>query len=227
MTWVKICGTTNLEDARLAVNAGADAVGFVFAASPRRVIPQQVREIVEQLPDAIEKVGVFVNETAERIRTIMKGTGLTAVQLSGEEPEPLLAEINAMHTAKGHKPKLYRVIHLPEKFEAGLHVGFSWPDGDARPDALLLDCGKGAKRGGTGQKFDWQATVPLVEAMQCVLPVIVAGGLRPDNVDEAIRLLAPYGVDVASGVESSPGKKDCTKVRAFVAAARGQATGDL
>ncbi|HXZ80706.1 MAG TPA: phosphoribosylanthranilate isomerase [Terriglobales bacterium] len=223
---MKICGTTNLEDARLAVEAGADAVGFVFAASPRRVTPEQVREIVQQLPDTLEKVGVFVNERAERIRTIMKGTGLTSIQLSGEEPEPLLAEINSMHTTKGQKPKLYRVIHLPEKFEAGLQVGFRWPDGDAKPDALLLDCGQEGKWGGAGKKFDWESAVPLVEAMQCVLPVIVAGGLRPDNVDEAIRLLAPYGVDIASGVESSPGKKDPAKVRAFVSAARGRATGN-
>jgi len=226
MTWVKICGTTSLEDALLAAAAGADAVGFVFAASPRRVTAEQVREIVKELPERVEKVGVFVNETAERIREIVKGAGLTAVQLSGEEPESLLAEINAMHTTHGHKPKLYRVIHLPEKFESALNIGFSWPDGDARPDALMLDCCKGAMRGGTGQKFDWQASVPLVEAMQCVLPVIVAGGLRPENVGEAIRLLGPYGVDVVSGVESSPGKKDAGRVRGFISAAHGSATGN-
>ncbi len=220
MTWVKICGTTSLEDARLAVEAGADALGFVFAVSPRRVVPEQVRGIVKELPDTVEKVGVFVNESAERIRMIMKGTGLTGVQLHGNEGDRLMSEVNAMHTAHGQKPKLYRAMHLPESFAEKMNLGFSWPEGYARPDAILLDAAEGQVRGGSGKKFDWNAAVPLVEAMQAQIPVIVAGGLDPENVAEAIRLFQPYGVDVVSGVESSPGKKDPEKVRKFVRAAR-------
>ena len=220
MTWVKICGTTSVEDALTAVEAGADALGFVFATSPRRVTAEQVRAIVAELPASVEKVGVFVNESAERIREIVKGTGLTSVQLHGEESDRLLAEVNAMQTADGRKPKLYRAMHLPEHFAAELNQGFRWPEDAAKPDAILLDAGHGQVRGGSGKKFDWQAAVPLVEAIETQIPVIVAGGLDPENVAEAIRLFQPYGVDVVSGVEASPGKKDPEKVREFVRAAR-------
>ena len=103
MTWVKICGTTSLEDALAAVEAGADALGFVFATSPRRVTAEQVRAIIDELPATVEKVGVFVNESADRIREIVKGTGLTSVQLHGEESDRLLAEVNAMQTADGRQ----------------------------------------------------------------------------------------------------------------------------
>ena len=113
-----------------------------------------------------------------------------------------------MQTADGKKPKLYRAMHLPEHFAAELNQGFSWPEDAAKPDAILLDAGHGQVRGGSGKKFDWQAAVPLVEAIETQIPVIVAGGLDPENVAEAIRLFQPYGVDVVSGVEASPGNKD-------------------
>jgi phosphoribosylanthranilate isomerase len=220
MTWVKICGTTNLEDALSAVDAGADALGFVFATSPRRVTAEQVRAIVAELPASVEKVGVFVNESAARIREIVTGTGLTGVQLQGEESDQLLADVNAMRTARGQKPKLYRAMHLPERFAGELNQGFSWPEDAAKPDAILLDTAQGQVRGGSGKKFDWQAAVPLVEAIETQIPVIVAGGLDPENVGEAIRIFQPYGVDVVSGVEASPGKKDPVKVGEFIRAAR-------
>jgi phosphoribosylanthranilate isomerase len=220
MTWVKICGTTSLEDARMAIDAGADALGFVFATSPRRVTAEQVRAIVAELPESVEKVGVFVNESAEHIRTIVKGTGLTAVQLHGEESDLLMSEVNAMHTVFGKKPKLYRAMHLPEHFGGELNLGLSWPDDATCPDAILLDAAHGQVRGGSGKRFDWDAAVPLVEAMQAHVRVIIAGGLDPENVSGAIRLFQPYGVDVVSGVEASPGKKDPDKVREFVRAAR-------
>ncbi|HLH07753.1 MAG TPA: phosphoribosylanthranilate isomerase [Terriglobales bacterium] len=220
MTWVKICGTTTLEDAQLAVEAGANAIGFVFAASPRRVSPEQVRTIVKELPESVEKIGIFVNETAEHIRTIIKATGLTGVQLHGHESEHLQAEVNAMQTVWGRKPKLYRALHLPESFAGEMNVGFSWPEGDARPDALLLDTVSAGVRGGTGKKFDWQAAVPLVEAVQTQIPVIIAGGLNPENVGGAIRLFQPFGVDVVSGIEASPGKKDPEKLREFARAVK-------
>jgi phosphoribosylanthranilate isomerase len=142
------------------------------------------------------------------------------VQLHGEESDRLLAEVNAMRTADGRKPKLYRAMHLPEHFASELNQGFSWPEDAATPDAILLDAGHGQVRGGSGKKFDWQAAVPLVEAIETQIPVIIAGGLDPENVAEAIRLFQPYGVDVVSGVEASPGKKDPAKVREFVRAAR-------
>jgi phosphoribosylanthranilate isomerase len=220
MTWIKICGTTSLEDARMAVEAGADALGFVFATSPRRVTPERVRAIVAELPVSVEKVGVFVNDDAERIRTIVKGTGLTAVQLHGDEGDRLMAEVNAMQTVFGKKPKLYRAMHLPEHFVDELNLGVSWPDDAARPDAILLDAAHGQVRGGSGKKFDWEAAVPLVEAIEAQIPVIIAGGLQPDNVGEAIRLFQPYGVDVVSGVEASPRIKDPQKVSDFIRAAR-------
>jgi phosphoribosylanthranilate isomerase len=220
MTWVKVCGTTSVEDALAAVDAGVDALGFVFATSPRRVTAEQVRVITTKLPASVEKVGVFVNESPERISEIVKSTGLTGVQLHGEESDRLLAEVNAMRTADGRKPKLYRAMHLPEHFASELNQGFSWPEDAATPDAILLDAGHGQVRGGSGKKFDWQAAVPLVEAIETQIPVIIAGGLDPENVAEAIRLFQPYGVDVVSGVEASPGKKDPAKVREFVRAAR-------
>jgi len=192
----------------------------VFATSPRRVTAEQVRTIVAELPASVETAGVFVNESAAGIREILKETGLTAVQLHGEESDRLLAEVNGMRTAGGQKPKLYRAMHLPERFAGELNLGFSWPEGGAKPDAILLDTAQGQVRGGSGKKFDWQAAVPLVEAISMQIPVIVAGGLEPENVGEAIRMFQPYGVDVVSGVEASPGKKDPVKVREFVRAVR-------
>lgn len=220
MTWVKICGTTSLEDARLAVDAGADALGFVFAASPRQVTPEQVAVIIGKLPESVEKIGVFVNESSERIETIVRETGLTGVQLQGDESDALMASVNAMRTATGVKPKLYRSMHLPQRVEGEMNVSFRWPEGEAHPDAILLDTAHPQKRGGSGQRFDWNAAVSLVEVVQAHLPVIVAGGLNPQNVGEAVRLFQPYGVDVVSGVEAAPGKKDPEKVREFIRAAR-------
>jgi phosphoribosylanthranilate isomerase len=220
MTWVKICGTTSVEDALIAVEAGADAVGFVFTTSPRIVTPEQVRLIVAEIPESVEKIGVFVNESTERIRTIVEGTALTGVQLHGDEGDRLMAEVNAMYAANGQKPKLYRAIQLPQNFAGELNQGLGWPDRRAWPDAILFDAAHGPLRGGTGKQFDWKAAVPLVEAMQAQIPVIIAGGLDPENVGDAIRLFHPYGVDVVSGVEASPGKKDPEKVCEFVRVVR-------
>jgi len=220
MTWVKICGTTSVEDARVAVEAGADAIGFVFAESPRRVTAEQVRKIAAQIPASVEKIGVFVNESADHIRAIVREAGLTGVQLQGDESEGLMAEVNAMGATNGQKLKVYRAMHLPHNCSGELNQGIRWSDGDARPDAILLDTAHGQLRGGTGKQFDWNTAVPLVEVMRAQIPVIIAGGLNPENVSEAIRLFQPYGVDVVSGVEASPGKKDPEKVREFIRAAR-------
>ncbi len=208
MTWVKICGTTNLEDALLAVEAGANAVGFVFyEKSPRHVTPEQVRKIVRKLPDGVEKVGVFVNETGERIEAVAEIAGLTAIQLHGDEYRG--------HAWPAAKRKLY--LAIPAKDLAGNSL-MTLPQ---NLSALLVDSGTVQQRGGTGKTFDWEETKASLMAIGRNLPIVVAGGLTPVNVAEAISILKPWGVDVSSGVEARPGKKDPEKVRAFVAAVHG------
>jgi phosphoribosylanthranilate isomerase len=214
MTWIKICGITNLEDALTAVKAGADALGFVFyEKSPRRIDPERVREIIAALPGAIEKVGVFVEESAEQVRETAERTGLTAVQLSRMEtlvgcmrkttaPHQLkkILSISAEHLADG------------EFFTAG--------DFARTLFALMIDSGTPAQPGGTGRRFDWVSARTTMEWLNDICPTIVAGGLSPANVAEALTMFAPWGVDVSSGVEAAPGKKDPDKVRAFVQAVR-------
>jgi phosphoribosylanthranilate isomerase len=218
MTWVKICGMTNLEDALTAVEAGADAVGFVFyEKSPRNISVEAAREIVEGLPEGVEKVGVFVDLEAERIREIVLDARLTAVQLHGKR--------SLESVWKDRRPALECV---------GVSKLIPMLHGDALKDddlliqqrvhgnmfALLLDSRSNGATGGTGTTFDWEATRGAVQAMSLMVPVIVAGGLTPLNVTEAIKTFQPFGVDVSSGVEACPGKKDPEKVRAFVKAVR-------
>jgi len=219
MTWVKICGMTNLEDALVAVDAGADAVGFVFyEKSPRNISVEAAREIVEKLPESVEKVGVFVDLESERICEIVLKVGLTVVQLHGNRSlESVWKDRRPVEECVGVS-KLIRTLH-----------GDTLKDGDfliaqraAHESifAILLDSRSNGATGGTGTTFDWEATQGAVQAMSLMVPVIVAGGLTPVNVGEAMRLFQPFGVDVASGVEARPGKKDTEKVRAFVKAVR-------
>jgi phosphoribosylanthranilate isomerase len=226
MTWVKICGMTNLEDALAAVEAGADAVGFVFyEKSPRNVSVEVAREIVEKLPENVEKVGVFVGETAETVREIVEKAELTMAQTYPNFRDPL-----SIPNDQFLERALARVI-------VALPANQLWDEESDNPDvitgfrasnmfrdriaAVLLDSGASDRPGGTGQKFDWQSVVPLTELMGRIrLRLIVAGGLTPGSVEGAMRALTPWGVDVASGVEASPGKKDPGKVRAFVKAVR-------
>ncbi|MFB3815803.1 MAG: phosphoribosylanthranilate isomerase [Terriglobales bacterium] len=218
MTWVKICGTTNLQDARLAVEAGADAVGFVFAESPRRVEPAQVAEITAQLPESVEKVGVFVNERMARIREIVKQAGLTAVQLHGDET---VEYASLLFPDDEDRAKLYRALSMKTLFSAANVTAFLRGH-RVKPvfDAVLVDSGS-PTRGGSGLTFDWERARPFVEGLKKSGKVIVAGGLTSENVAKAIEMFRPWGVDVASGVEQGPGRKDPAKVRAFVAAAKG------
>lgn len=235
MTWIKICGTTNLEDARLAVEAGADALGFVFAESPRRVTPEQAREIITALPAEVEKVGVFVNETAPCIVQVAEQAGLTAIQLHGEEPLEVGRTIK-LHGLQGSRCPVIRSFPISnwlkdpnqrgvvgwDPMAAGLvEMG---PEGKTAVtrsfDAILLDSGSIPKRGGTGMPFDWATGQFFVSAMSPFAKVIVAGGLNPSNIEEAISRLRPWGVDVVTGVECEPGKKDPQKVHAFVKAVR-------
>jgi phosphoribosylanthranilate isomerase len=213
MIWIKICGTTNREDALTAVEAGADALGFVFYdKSPRKIDPETAREVVEQLPPEIEKVGVFVNEPVEKILNIVIQAGLTAVQLHGVDSR----RPEFMRRLKdGRELKIFLVLQADEI------SGFETP-GHNKGDlgAVFIDSGTSQLPGGTGKTFDWRAATAGVEAMKRNSNLVVAGGLNPGNVAEVIRILKPWGVDVASGVEARPGKKDPEKVRAFVEAVR-------
>ena len=214
MTWVKICGMTNLEDALVAVDAGADAVGFVFyEKSPRCVTVERAREIVGKLPSRVDKVGVFVNESPERVSAIAEDARLTAVQLHGDEyldPE--------RYTLKSKSFFSLPVMKALQELRAPIG-SFTMPR-LPRSSGILLDSGMQGIRGGTGKTFAWGEARWLVRGLKKLYPVVIAGGLTASNVKSASEILEPWGVDVASGVEASPGKKDPEKVRAFVRAVR-------
>ena len=217
MTWVKICGTTNLEDALTAIDAGTEALGFVFyEKSPRKIDVKAAREIVSRLPRNVEKVGVFVNELPERVARTAHEVGLTAVQLHGDEHG------NPPSLVSNGPGKLFVTIPASLLSQAGnKSAGLTWFS--ARPEAcsaIFLDSGTPEQRGGTGKTFDWEDARPWVSLLSEKFRIVVAGGLTPANVGDAMRLLRPWGVDVASGVELKPGKKDPEKVRAFVQAVR-------
>jgi phosphoribosylanthranilate isomerase len=237
MTWVKICGITNLEDALTAVAAGADALGFVFyEKSPRNVPPETVGEIVRQIPAHIEKVGVFVGKTPENLVDLVYGLGLTGLQLY------FGPQFGSVNETKAYGPgcfppgfKDYQTLQAEWLFESEERarsfissLGRVTEHIRSRPEAdeldfiqtIFLDSGSLRQPGGTGVAFDWQKAAPIVEDLKQVARVVVAGGLNPMNVTEAIQVLAPWGVDVSSGVESKPGKKDPEKVRAFVSSVR-------
>jgi phosphoribosylanthranilate isomerase len=205
---------TNLEDALSAVEAGADAVGFVFyEKSSRCVSVETARQIVQELPKEIEKVGVFVNEAGDMLSEIAERAGLTAIQMHGDREDPHVADL-----VKARRPEL--------KVLAAISMVHESPDGWAmrwRPDvvhAFLVDSGGGSKPGGTGKTFDWRKSGPVLEKIKARGNVVAAGGLTPENVAMALSVLKPWGVDVVSGVETRPGKKDPEKVRAFVRAVR-------
>ncbi|MGA8341641.1 MAG: phosphoribosylanthranilate isomerase [Candidatus Sulfotelmatobacter sp.] len=218
MTWVKICGMTNLEDALVAVEAGADAVGFVFyEKSPRCVSVEAAREIVGKLPERVEKVGVFVDADSKTIREVVSHVGLTAVQLHGRRSsESVLGDPRTTMECVGAQ-KLITMIPGDSLKDGGFLIGTAMRE---KTFALLLDSLSNGVAGGTGATFDWDETRSMVQAIGLSVPVIVAGGLTPANVGNAMRTLRPFGVDVASGVEARPGKKDPEKVRAFVRAVR-------
>ncbi len=202
--FVKVCGTTNEKDALLAVAMGADAVGFVFAPSPRLVAPGVVADIVKRLPPEILTVGVFRNQSPERVVEVVKATGVKAVQLHGRE-----TPAQAMWV-RGRVPVLIKA------FEAGDPTVVDAASYNA--DLVLID----APSPGSGQVFDWR----LAEGAPPGQRLVLAGGLTPDNVAEAIAQVQPWGVDVVSGVEAEPGRKDARKLRAFVAAAKAAARPD-
>jgi phosphoribosylanthranilate isomerase len=196
--FIKICGTTNANDALLAASLGADAIGFVFAESKRQVHTETVAAIIPQLPAEMLTIGVFRNETAERISEIVKATGLQGVQLHGTEG-PEVAE-----ALRSVVPFLVQVFTVDDPRLERLD--------DYAIDAVLLD----SPTPGSGQTFDWSKVTDLQEQRR----VILAGGLNPANVAEAIKSVRPWGVDVVSGVEASAGQKDPAALAAFISVAR-------
>jgi len=200
---VKICGITSAEDALTAVDAGADALGFMFyASSPRCVTRKTVGAIIQQLPPFVAKVGVFVNPTAEEVKQAIADCGLDTLQFHGEEPPEFCRQfgLKALKAFRVQGPETLKML----------------PDYSAM--AWLLDGFVAGTRGGTGNTFNWEIAA---QAVKLGGRVILAGGLTPENAAEAVRKVRPYGLDVSSGVESAPGKKDVAKVRAFIAAAKG------
>jgi phosphoribosylanthranilate isomerase len=222
--WIKICANTSLADAQLAADAGADAVGFVFAPSPRRVTAELVARIAPQLPAALEKIGVFVDASLDEVAKTVEAVGLTGVQLHFDAPAALPAQLRERF---GPKLRILGVVHFDAR--AGKRVAAIARD--THIDALLVDSRTAAAVGGTGVAFDWDAARGLIFDADGPMKFIAAGGLTPENVAEAIATLCPWGVDVVSGVEAAPGRKDAAKVRAFVDRARAaesaRSTGEL
>jgi phosphoribosylanthranilate isomerase len=215
--WIKICGNTSLEDALLAAEAGADAVGFVFAPSPRRVTAELVAKITPHLPAGIEKIGVFVEAELEEIVSTVRLCGLTGVQLHWDAPCERPARL---HERLGPEVRVLRVVHFSAE-SAGQHAAqIAEHARNPHVHAVLVDSRTAKAVGGTGVAFDWEAANRLLaqNAKECKL--VAAGGLNPANVAEAIRALRPWGVDAVSGVEAAPGRKDAAKVREFVRRAR-------
>lgn len=220
MTWVKICGNTSLEDAQLAVELGADALGFIFAESKRRITPAQASAITPHLPQHVERVGVVYSRDADEIVAIVQEAGLTAVQLHGGMD---LALVDRLRERLGAKVSLIQTLHWVVGTDSSekLRPELNEIAAAGTVKRILIDSKVGAAGGGTGVSFDWEAARTLFEeAAANDLRIMVAGGLRPENVAEAIHQLKPWGVDVSSGVEASPGRKDPERLAAFLRIAK-------
>ena len=218
--WIKICGNTNLDDALLATNLGADALGFIFAESKRQVTAAEVARITPHLPQHIELVGVFYTHNADEIAAITREAGLTAIQLHGGVDQQL---VHRLHEIFEDKVKLIQTIHWTIGSTGSAATVASQLDEIHRAaivQRVLIDSKVGHAGGGTGVRFDWNAAKAVLDKNANGLRIIVAGGLRPDNVAEAIHGLTPWGVDVSSGVEREPRSKDSEKLAAFIKNAR-------
>lgn len=202
---VKICGITSIEDALAAVDAGADALGFVLhRTSPRAVTPERIRTIVRELPPFVIPVGVFVNEPVETVREMMEACGLMLAQLHGDE--------SAAYCEALGRPAL-RGIRLRDRDSVSAIAGYR---SCTSVRGFVVDAFSDEGYGGTGRLANWSLAAEAARHA----PVLLAGGLTPENVEEAVQTVHPYGVDVSSGVEAGPGKKDHEKLRAFVRAAK-------
>ena len=203
MTLVKICGITNAGDARVAADAGADAVGFIFAQSPRRVDAEEARRISIALPENIIKVGVFVDEEPAEILRISREVGLDLAQLHGDEPPETVTALRetGVKVMKALRVRDGASLEALDEYEAEL---------------FLLDAYSARARGGTGERFDW-AVAKSVKGRD---NIVVSGGLGPENVREAVEFFEPFGVDASSSLEDGPGRKNGELVRRFVLAAK-------
>lgn len=203
MVKIKICGITSLEDALVAIDAGADALGFVFfSQSPRHIFPEQAAAIIRHLPPLVQTIGLFVDESLETVNATADQCGLDLIQLHGNESPGYCDNV------RRRVIKAFRVKNITSLE----------PIRDYRVSACLLDTWTPAAHGGTGRAFNWEFAACAAQTGR----IILAGGLNPDNIAEAIRQVRPYGVDVSSGVESSPGKKDVSLIQAFISAAKFQ-----
>ncbi len=200
-TKVKICGITNEEDAAAAVNSGADAVGFIFVeSSPRFIAPLEAARIIKSLPPFVTAVGVFVNSPAEKVKQTVKVTGIRCIQFHGDESPGEL---------EGYDVPVYKAFQVDEGFETAKLASYSC-------SAFLLDTFVNGLRGGTGKTFNWDVAI----AAKRYGLIVLSGGLNPGNISTAIRKVRPYAVDVNSGIESYPGKKDRAKLMALFEAIR-------
>jgi phosphoribosylanthranilate isomerase len=207
-TWIKFCGTTSVADALASIEAGANALGFIFAASRRQVSREQAQEIIRELPVEVERVGVFLNATADEVRRTMNEVNLTGIQMHGNES---CQEVFDHLPAGGHESLLkIRTVLMSDRAAVDLDAHMAEAAG---ADAWLLDSGAGS-----GRTFDWHAVRVQLGKLQGRF--IIAGGLNPENVGEAIHIFSPWGVDVVSGIEREPGRKDRDKMKAFVAEVR-------
>jgi phosphoribosylanthranilate isomerase len=198
--FLKICGITRLSDALHAIEHGAGALGFVFwSQSPRYIAPERAAEIIAALPPDVDAVGVFVNEAVDSIRAIVAQTGISAIQLHGDETPDYASALG------------WPVLKAVSVQQAEQAVG-AWPP----ETTFLMDAADPVRRGGTGATVDWQQAAAAARGRR----VVLAGGLTPDNVATAIGMVRPYGVDVSSGVEDAPGVKNQDKVARFLASAR-------
>ncbi len=203
-TRIKMCGTTRVEDALAAVNLGIDALGFIFVdKSPRFIAPAAAASIIERLPSFVGRVGVFVDSPLDRIKSIVGRCGLTQVQLHGDEPEELCSQLKSWNRSLS----VCKALRVGDGSPAvGIASYFDVID------SILLDTYIKGLAGGTGDHFDWR----LIDDLHLGLPLILAGGLSPDNILEALATVAPYAVDVNSGVEDAPGMKNHQKLKELV-----------
>lgn len=204
----KICGITTPEDALLAVEAGADAVGVIFAESPRQVSPAVAERIVRVLPPWVTSVGVFVNTAPEEIARVADQVGLDAVQFHGDELPCQVEDVARHHRVL----KAFRIADAADLGDALDYLG------QCRPHACLIDARVEGRYGGTGHTAPWELIGPQRSALW---PLVLGGGLTPENVGRAIEVVRPFGVETSSGVEHEPGRKDPDRVRAFVRIAAG------
>ncbi len=196
---IKICGITNLEDALAAVNFGADSLGFIFASSPRQITIEQAKKIIKKLPPFITTVAVVVNEKKINLNKIINSGLFNALQLHGEEKPELCRYLSK-------KIKIIKSFRVKSK-ESLKNIG------RYKVEAILLDTFLGHKYGGTGVSFNWDLAKKVTQK-NC--PVILSGGLNPDNVAAAIKKVRPYAVDTSSGIEKYPGKKDLKRLKKFI-----------